>query len=400
MNEHENEVLTRVGAGTPCGEMLRRYWWPVAAAESLKAAPLAVKLLGEDLVVFRAVDGTIGLLGRYCPHRNVSLEYGRVEARGLRCCYHGWLFDAHGKCLEQPAEPAASDFKDKIRHTAYVAREVAGLIFAYIGPQPVPSFPRYDLLFQEDCHRVVVGREIHVNWLQRTENVVDPHHATCLHASVYPEIALRPPAVDWDPTPHGIRIESRFPNGLADVVHQIFPASLRVHVVRVGRRPMHLLGFNTPIDDVETVFWNVWAYQSAERPFILRTEPMQKTERGVYTRVEDGWWNIWERQQDDAAMDNIGPGRIAPRTTENLATSDRGVVLYRKQVWEAIEAVAAGKDPLGVIRDGAHTGTIDFDARKIGFDYDPEKIRDPELGAKLRIGDPWVNEARSTEKAL
>src|SRR5919202_2239550 len=136
LSEQENDLLTRVGPGTPAGEMLRRYWWPVGFTEHVahKGRPLKVKLLGEEMVLFRDGSGAVGLLALHCSHRGTSLEFGRVEDRGIRCCYHGWLYDRRGKCLEQPAEPEDSTFKDRIQHPAYHAREIAGFVFVYIGP--------------------------------------------------------------------------------------------------------------------------------------------------------------------------------------------------------------------------------------------------------------------------
>ena len=133
LSNEENEMLTRVGPGTPAGEMLRRYWWPVGFSEEVKSkgTPVKVRLLGEDFVLFRDGGGELGLLELHCSHRGTSLEFGRVEDNGIRCCYHGWLYDRRGKCLEQPAEPEDSTFKDRIQHPAYHAREAAGLVFAF-----------------------------------------------------------------------------------------------------------------------------------------------------------------------------------------------------------------------------------------------------------------------------
>src|SRR2546427_803366 len=161
ITEQENNLLTQVGPGTPCGELMRRYWQPVALSEELPpgGAPLPVRLLGEDLVLFRDDQGRPGLLGIHCSHRGADLSYGRLEDGGLRCIYHGWLYDIEGRCLEQPGEPAnqtglavergkASDdprsaagpapFHEKIRHTAYPCIERAGVIWAYLGPGEPP----------------------------------------------------------------------------------------------------------------------------------------------------------------------------------------------------------------------------------------------------------------------
>jgi 5,5'-dehydrodivanillate O-demethylase len=147
LSNEENELLTRVGRGTPGGEMLRRYWWPVNFSELVtkRGQPAKVRLLGEDLVLFRGGDGSLGLLALNCSHRGTSLEFGRVEENGIRCCYHGWLYDTRGQCLEQPAEPADSTFKSRVQHPAYQPLEIAGFIFAYMGPEPAPLLPNYDL---------------------------------------------------------------------------------------------------------------------------------------------------------------------------------------------------------------------------------------------------------------
>ena len=139
----ENELLTRIGPGTPGGELLRRYWQPAALAEELPTggAPLPVRLLGEELVLFRDADGHPGLLGLHCAHRGADLSYGRLEDGGIRCIYHGWLYDRTGRCLEQPGEPAGSTFHERIRHTAYPCEERAGLVLTYMGPGDPPLLP-------------------------------------------------------------------------------------------------------------------------------------------------------------------------------------------------------------------------------------------------------------------
>src|SRR5687768_17067664 len=150
--KEENEKLTRVGPATPAGELLRRYWHPVAvAAELTEEKPIkAVKILGEKLVVFRDRSGRYGLLAEQCAHRMASLAYGRTEADGIRCPYHGWKYDVDGRCLEQPAEPAESTFKDRVRQKAYKIEKLSGLLYAYMGPEPAPLLPRWDVLVRED----------------------------------------------------------------------------------------------------------------------------------------------------------------------------------------------------------------------------------------------------------
>lgn len=190
LTREENEFLTRVGPGTPAGELLRRYWHPIAAASELtEQAPIKeVRILGEDLVVFRMplAEGEsqprYGLVGKQCPHRRASFVYGTVDAEGIRCPYHGWKFSSSGQCLQQPAEPANSTYKDRIHHTAYPVQKLAGLLFAYMGPAPAPLLPRWDVLAREDGSRWgVIESVIDCNWLQAMENSVDPAHLYWLH---------------------------------------------------------------------------------------------------------------------------------------------------------------------------------------------------------------------------
>ena len=203
LSKEENELLTRVGPGTPAGEMLRRYWWPVGFSENVKAkgSPTRVRLLGEDLVLFRDGNGRLGVLGLHCSHRGTSLEFGRVEDAGIRCCYHGWLYDVGGKCLEQPAEPEDGTFKNRVQHPAYQAQEIGGFIFAYLGPEPAPLLPKYDLFLREDGERQVGAGHDYCNWLQRAENSVDQTHLVALHAPEYPHMALKRPVIGWERTP-------------------------------------------------------------------------------------------------------------------------------------------------------------------------------------------------------
>ena len=160
LSNEENETMTRVGPETAAGEMLRRYWWPLAFTEEVrsKGAPVKVRLLGEDFVLFRDGSGELGLLELHCSHRGTSLEFGRVEDNGIRCCYHGWLYDRRGKCLEQPAEPEDSNFKDQIQHTTYHAEDAGGLIFSLYRTLAGARFPVTICWFREDGCRVVRGR--------------------------------------------------------------------------------------------------------------------------------------------------------------------------------------------------------------------------------------------------
>ena len=375
--------MTQVGPGTPCGEMLRRYWWPVAVSADVGAAPLVVKMLGEEAVLFRDGSGAVGMLDKHCAHRGASLEFGRVEDEGLRCCYHGWLYDRAGNCLDQPCEPPESNFKDRIQQKSFPVQEVSGLVFAYLGPLPAPSIPKYDLLYRDDCNKTVYGRDMQCNWLQRAENMLDLMHVNVLHASLYPELALtRPTTHEWAERPYGVQMDLTYPNGVEDRHHFVFPFINRVQVVRAGQEPFQFMQWVTPIDDTRCVSYQVWASELEEGPYGLQTGKFQPTTRGEIKRIDDGWWNIWERDQDDAAVDSQGV--VANRVRENLGSSDRGITLLRRMIRDAMAATEKGEDPRGVLRDDDHE-IIDLYAYKTELGAVAGQVRAPEVGKKLGI---------------
>jgi len=264
----ENKFLTQVGRGTPCGELLRRYWHPVAAAAELtEQKPIrAVKILGEDLVVYRDEAGRYGLVGEHCPHRLVSLAYGRVDEEGIRCPYHGWKFDGAGKCLEQPAEPPEKGFKDRIQHVAYPVEYLGGLIYAYFGPAPAPLLPRWDVLVWEHGKRWIVKDSlIDCNWLQAMENSVDPAHLFWLHGDT---AHLAPRVKKYSEQHEFIRFEfgikkrrTTLPlasGGVPEVDEHplLFPSVLR-HVAPFKGGHRHNLQIRVPVDDTHTQVFRV-----------------------------------------------------------------------------------------------------------------------------------------------
>jgi 5,5'-dehydrodivanillate O-demethylase len=369
LSREENERLTRVEAGTPAGEMLRRYWWPIAFSQDAKpkGAPVKIKLLGEEFVLFR--DGTerLGLMTLHCSHRGTSLEFGRVEEQGIRCCYHGWLYDIRGNCLEQPAEPAGSTFRDRVKHPAYRAQEAGGLIFAYIGPEPAPLLPTYDLLVREDGCRILGGDVENCNWLQRAENSADGAHSIALHAPGYPNMALKRPKITWEPTPFGIK-ETTWIEDVAKprISHYVFPSHVRHSAARVGESPRQVIRFRVPTDDfTTTTFWiDFYPHKDGQptQPVRLSVKGFRKNQPGIYERVSDGWWNLPNREQDRVAQES--QGLIADRTKEHLATSDQGILMLRKMISDSIDAVQQGRDPMGVVRDSSRNGPITFDSSR------------------------------------
>lgn len=386
LTQEMNERLTRVGPGTPVGELLRRYWQPVAAVSQLDDEPvLAVKVLGENLALYRADNGEMGLMAQRCPHRGASLAYGIPEEGGLRCPYHGWKFSPAGQCTEQPAEPDESTFKHRIKIPAYPVQEMGGLVWAYFGPEPAPLLPRFDLYVREDLDRNIGITRLPCNWLQIMENSMDPVHVEYLHG-LYMNYVLkrqgRPPAVnvrhhekigftvfDW-----GI-YKRRLLEGQSEdstdwtTGHPVlFPATLAVDGLTDGT----YFQVRVPMDDEHTMhFW----YYTKPRP--AGAPPQTSIPRWeMHYQHEDGSLvtdNV--NAQDMLAWITQGPR--SDRTTERLGNSDKGVILYRNLLLEQAEKVERGEDPLGVIRDPERnrmiefpregpSGAVKFDAAKMG----------------------------------
>jgi len=367
LSRQENDLLTSVGRGTPCGEMLRRYWWPIGFSELVteKQIPTKVRLLGEDFVLFRDGALRLGLLELHCSHRGTSLEFGRVEDQGIRCCYHGWLYDVAGRCLEQPAEPGESTFKDRILHPAYKVQEIAGFIFAYLGPDPAPLLPRYDLFLEENGERVIGAGTEYCNWLQRAENSVDQTHLVALHAPEYPQMALKRPEIGWQKTVYGAKVTMHVP-GVSKPKHShwVFPSHTRHTTARKDRVPDHAIRFRVPTDDTTTkTFWLRFTPNDEAnrgRPLRLKTVGFEDDKPGIYTRVNDGWWGIASHDQDRVAQES--QGEIYDRTREHLGASDEGVILLRQTIKESIEAVRQGQDPFWILRSSEENNKITFDA--------------------------------------
>jgi 5,5'-dehydrodivanillate O-demethylase len=372
ISKEENERLTRVGRGTPGGEMLRRYWWPVAFADEIKGPrPKKIRLLGEDFVLFRDGAGRLGLLESHCAHRRTAMQYGRVERDGIRCCYHGWLWDAAGRCLETPCEEPGSTLKDRVSMAAYAVQDVAGLVFAYIGPKPAPLLPRYDLLVHRVGIRYVWGFTDHCNWLQSMEQAADPHHLCWLHAGPYPMYAGKRAQVELHNREYGfdyaLRVAGVDGDNSGSVVFPSYNRFTSGRRVKDGIAPRNNMLFRTPEDDTKTLNFFISIYPSEDGKFHEKTEappdkpvrgPWLPTERGVYPPGDEEWWGVHQMAQDRMALENQGP--ICDRSTEHLGGSDRAVVMYRTLLRNSIDAVAEGKDPMGIIRDPARNPVINF----------------------------------------
>lgn len=367
----EQETLTRVGPGTPMGTLLRRYWLPVAATAELPAGRvMPVRLLGEDLALYRSAEGATGLLDARCPHRGASLAYGLVEANGLRCAYHGWRFDAAGTCVEMPSLEKDLASRACVRTTAYRTEELGGLVFAYLGPEPAPLLPRYDLFVWPGVLRDVGRALLPCNWLQIMENSVDPIHLEWLHgrhlsavraahgAPTPTRYPRRHVEIGFDVFPHGILKRRVLEGGSREdddwrIGHPlVFPV-----MVRVGAGRQHRFQIRVPVDDEHTLhFW-----YACYRPADGVPAPVQ-VEVPVYDvpfRDERGGF-LLDFVDGGDIMTWVGQGPIADRTRERLVASDRGVVLLRRLLLEQIERVRAGEDPLGVVRSAEGNAIIEL----------------------------------------
>lgn len=386
LTREENEMLTQVGRGKPAGEMLRRYWMPVACAGELtEAKPIKpFRLLGEDLVVYRDKAGRYGVVAEQCPHRSASLAFGRVDAEGIRCPYHGWKFDGTGKCLEQPAEPEAGGFKDKIRHTAYPCERLGGLLWAYLGPEPRPLLPRWDVLVWEHGKRWIEKHEIYrCNWLQPTENSVDPSHLFWLHgdtAHLAPTVDRYEEEHEFTPFEHGImkrRVTPGKKPGDAPVVDQhplLFPITLR-HVFRerlLEGRVRHNLQIRVPVDDAHTQVFVVYF-----TPNETDRSPADGDTPWEFFRIRDdnGEYRLDQVLAQDA-MAWETQGAPTDRTQEHLGVGDEGIILLRKILREQIEIVRHGGEPLGIVRDASKNRLIEFDVinERIGLFRKEQKV--------------------------
>jgi phenylpropionate dioxygenase-like ring-hydroxylating dioxygenase large terminal subunit len=357
----EDAELTHIGPDTPCGEYMRRFWQPVCFSDDLKDVPLRVSILGEQLVVFRDLSGAVGLLELHCPHRGTSLEFGLIDAKGIRCCYHGWLFAVDGAILETPGEPAESTLKDRLYHGAYPVHESDGIVFAYMGPPDrQPPFPVYDS-FVRPGYRVTPGQKYFYpcNWLQIMENAMDPSHTAFLHTivsgSVFTDEFGVLPELDFTETPVGMiyiatrrvggNVWARMVEALLPNLQQVAPIWENGHREHPFSGPM-MSRWIVPLDDTNTML--------LELRYVSETEG-----------VTPAWWSDRVMAPGQVAADSYEAGQrrpgdfeaqvsqrpIAIHGMEHLGATDRGITMFRKLIRGGIQAVRANLDPPGLCRE-------------------------------------------------
>ncbi|UTD26856.1 aromatic ring-hydroxylating dioxygenase subunit alpha [Bradyrhizobium sp. WD16] len=433
MSQEQNDLITRIGPGTPAGKLMRKYWQPAALIEELEGArPIKpLRLLGQDLVLFRDETGRYGLIDRDCPHRGADLAFGRLENGGLRCAFHGWLFDADGKCLETPAEPVNSRLCEGIRQRAYPVTEKAGILWAYLGEDAPPAFPDLDCFTAPGAYTFAFKGLFECNWLQALEVGIDPAHASFLHrffededtstaygrqfrgASAGSDLPMTKilreydrPIINVESTEYGMRLIAL--RQLDDerthvrVTNQLFPHGFVIPM----STEMTITQWHVPVDDENCYWYAIFTSYSApvdknkmrEQRLELYELPHYRSRRN---RANDYGFDAKEQAaetytgmgadinvHDQWAVESMGP--IQDRTREHLGQSDKAIVQYRRLLRQEIDKVAKGETPLLVL-DEAHAKAIQGPATMDGIG--PTRGWEAywmEVDVNRRRGAPWT----------
>ena len=382
LSREENNLLTRVGPGTPMGALMRHYWLPALLSEEIPepdGPPVRVRLLGEELVAFRDSQGRVALLAEHCSHRGTSLFYGRNEECGLRCIYHGWKYDIHGNVIDTPAEPAGSLLKNKVRHTAYPCNEAAGIVFAYLGSsERIPLLPNYEWTTLPQDHLYVTKSLQDCSYLQGLEGECDSSHLSFLHQAFTetkrgggdPELYGRDgaPRLEGIDTDFGVRMISRRNAGdgasYLRVSNFVMPCHGFVPTGGLkGNSEGYTIHSHVPVDDEHALRFNL---------SFRRNRPVSEEERHLagaigpdYVKVRNIHNNyLQDREEqkretftgmgknflihDSCATESMGP--IVDRSKEHLGAGDITVIAVRKFLLQAVRALDRGKEPPHVIR--------------------------------------------------
>jgi phthalate 4,5-dioxygenase len=388
LSQEQNDRITRTGPGRPAGALLRRDWQPAALVDELTGSrPVKpLRLLGEDLVIFKDQQGRYGLIGRACPHRGTDLAFGRLEDGGLRCAFHGWLFDVDGKCLETPAEPEDSKMCHSIRQKAYQVVERNGVLFAYMGPGAPPEFPRFDCFVAPASHSFAFKGLISCNWLQSLEVGIDPAHTSFLHrffhdedprqgygklfrdTSIDSEMPMTRimrefprPRIDVEPTDYGLRIstlrEISASNMHVRMTNLMFPNAFIIPM----SREMTITQWHVPIDDSRHYWYAIFtSFGAPVDKAEMRRQRLELYELPDYVprKNKSNNYGFDAHEQAHETFTGMGAdinvhdqwacesmGEIADRTQEHLAGSDKAIAAYRRLLRTAIDAVEKGQQP-------------------------------------------------------
>ena len=390
LTPEQNDRLTLVGPGTPMGELMRRYWQPIAGVSELKENPTkAIRLLGEDLVLYKDESGTLGLIDASCAHRRVNMLWGIPEPTGLRCPYHGWLYNETGQCLETPAEPAESNFASKVKLKAYPVQTLGGLVWAYLGPQPAPMIPHYYPFVEEGRVRSIGWTHVTCNWLQIMENSLDPIHAEYLHGYFSKYVLQRLGVIKHRGDIYGKRPVEENPDvtywrKAGRTMRHISASTSRFeygilkHRWLEGEKQEESIGWNighpilfpnlesgtgghdfqirVPMDDENTYY--IYYYADEPRP----GEPLNQAEEDIpvyhvpIAGVDEKGQPIWAQLDNNSGQDHFAWTSQGPRTRrwlEKLGQSDIGIIQFRRLLMEQMKIVEDGGDPMNTFRDPA-----------------------------------------------
>lgn len=369
------------------GNLLRRYWMPIGGESEFDAiAVKPLRLLGEDLVLYKDLSGNFGLVDRHCPHRRADLSYGFVEDCGIRCNYHGWLFNEEGRCIEQPFEDTVQPevrFKDKVRATAYPVKVQRGLLWAYLGPQPAPLLPNWEPFFWENGFVQVITANVPCNWFQAQENAIDPVHFEWMHTNWSRRLkgqtgpyAKRHIRVDFREFEHGFTYH-RLVEGMPEDHERWTTGRIALWPNCLG--PNQHFEWRVPVDDENMLFvaWHYTPVPLERRPYSQKRIPTWHapvvdplTGRFLTTHIDNQDFVAW-----------AGQGRIADRTKEHLSLSDRGITLMRKRFFDDLKRIERGEEPSGLIRDPAKNECIELPIASRSFLVDSvpleEMMADP-----------------------
>lgn len=428
LSKEQNQRITQTARDTPAGDLLRRYWQPAALVDEMVGdrPAVPVELLGEQLVLFRDEQGDYGLVGRQCPHRGADLKFGRLEDGGIRCPFHGWLFDKFGKCLDQPAEPVNSNFHTKISHTAYPCVERSGIVFAYLGPGDPPPVPTFDCFVAPENFTFAFKGHIDANWLQALEVGIDPAHASFLHRFFEdkdPEEgygqqfrdstedipvtkllreAVRPD-IDVEETDSGMRIKTLRDLGNAGMHVRVTNLAFPNAIVIPMSNDMTISQWHVPINDRECYWYAIFTdFEHEVDRQAMRDQRLELYSQPDYKplRNRSNDWGYDPEEQRTQTYTGMGmdinvhdnwavesPGAIFDRSTEHLGTTDKAIIAYRKMLMAAIDKVEVGKDApkLGA----ALTGPIAVDTIGPVEDWQNSWI---ECDTARRCRSPWAKE--------
>ncbi|MGP9811278.1 aromatic ring-hydroxylating dioxygenase subunit alpha [Rhodopseudomonas sp. NSM] len=433
MSQEQNDLITRIGPATPCGKLMRAYWQPAALVDELEGErPIKpVRLLGEDFVLFKDEQGRYGLIDRDCPHRGADLAFGRLEGGGLRCAFHGWLFDVEGKCLETPAEPANSVLCQNIKQRAFPVVAKGGMLWAYLGAGEPPAFPEIDCFTAPDTHVFAFKGLFECNWLQALEVGIDPAHASFLHrffededtsqsygkqfrgASAGSEMPMTKvlreydrPIINVEHTEYGLRLialrQIDDERTHVRVTNQLFPHGFVIPM----STEMTITQWHVPVDDNNCYWYAIFtSYTKPVDKVKMRDQRLELYELPDYksrrNKTNDYGFDPHEQAtatytgmgadinvHDQWAVESMGP--IQDRTREHLGQSDKAIIQYRRLLRQEIAKAEAGQRPLLAL-DAASARGIQGPATMDGIG--PSRGWETywmEVDVKRRRGAPWA----------